>query len=86
MLIYNNGLRICQSARTVTKLQETQEKKINDNNYKIYEKYTYNNKPGIPAIPDTSASARSVTRLWKKKKRSKQKYLTTSKDNYNSKS
>ena len=67
MLIYNNGLRICQSARTVTKLQETQEKKINDNNYKIYEKYTYNNKPGISAIPDTSVSARPVTRLWRKK-------------------
>ena len=66
MLIYNNGLRICQSARTVTRLQETQEKEINNNNYKIYEKYTYNNKPGIPAIPDTSASARPVTRLWKK--------------------
>ena len=60
---------------------------MNNNNYKIYEKYTYNNKPGIPGIPDTSASARPVTRLWKKKKtRSKQKYFTTSKDIYNSKS
>ena len=40
---------------------------MNNNNYKIYEKYTYNNKPCVPGIPDTSASARPVTRLWKKK-------------------